>query len=89
MVLSKEILQEIVPSVIDIGVDEFLKFASKYKDAAKAYKDKHFEDRAFFKRYTETMVESCLFLIKNFRLQLPIIWICVTPQRINLKETYV
>lgn len=63
MVLSKEISQDIVPRVIDVGVDEFLKFASKYKDAAKSYKDRHFEDRAYFERYTATMVR---FYLKRF-----------------------
>lgn len=47
---------EIVPRVIDVGVDEFHHFFGKYKDAALAFKSKHFEDRAFFERYTAIMV---------------------------------
>uniref|UniRef100_A0A915EHY8 Exocyst complex component 3 n=1 Tax=Ditylenchus dipsaci TaxID=166011 RepID=A0A915EHY8_9BILA len=54
--LSKEIAQDIVPRVIDVGVDEFHNFATKYKDASMAYKGKHFEDRAFFQQYTATMI---------------------------------
>ncbi|KAI1720371.1 exocyst complex component sec6 domain-containing protein [Ditylenchus destructor] len=54
--LSKEIAQEIIPRAIDVGIDSFHSFAAKYKDAAIAYKGKHFEDRAFFQQYTSTVI---------------------------------
>jgi hypothetical protein len=50
------ISQAIVPRFIDIVVDEFLNVSIKLKDAAIAYKSKHFEDRSFFNQYTATMV---------------------------------
>ncbi|KAL3116152.1 hypothetical protein niasHT_002276 [Heterodera trifolii] len=54
--LSKEISQEIVPRVIDVAVDEFIIFSNKYKEAATAYKGKHFEDRSHFQSYTSTVI---------------------------------
>nr|CAD2169047.1 unnamed protein product [Meloidogyne enterolobii] len=76
--LSKEISQDIIPRVIDIAVDEFAIFSGKYKDAAMAYKGKHFEDRSLFQHYTATIIaiannlDICLDstdkLEKNIRL---------------------
>lgn len=54
--LSKEISQTVVPRVVDVAVDEFHTFAAKYRDATAAYRGKHFEDRAFFKQYTATVI---------------------------------
>uniref|UniRef100_A0A914I8A8 Exocyst complex component 3 n=1 Tax=Globodera rostochiensis TaxID=31243 RepID=A0A914I8A8_GLORO len=54
--LSKEISQEIVPRAIDVAVDEFIIFSGKYKEAATAYKGKHFEDRSHFQSYTSTKI---------------------------------
>jgi hypothetical protein len=54
--LSKEISQDIIPKIIDVAVDEFTQFCSKYKDAATAYEGKHFEDRAYFQHFTATIV---------------------------------
>lgn len=56
--LTKTFSLEIVPRVIDVGIDEFHIFFNKYKDVSHAYKLKHFEDRAFFEHYTATMVHN-------------------------------
>jgi hypothetical protein len=56
--LSKEISQEIIPRVMDVAVEEFSVFSGKYKDAATAYKGKHFEDRSYFQHYTATIVHT-------------------------------
>jgi len=42
-------------------VDEFAIFSGKYKDAAMAYKGKHFEDRSLFQHYTATIVRRNSF----------------------------
>ncbi|KAI6192027.1 Proable exocyst complex component Sec6 [Aphelenchoides bicaudatus] len=80
--LTKMISHAIVPRFIDIVADEFLAMSSKLKDAATAYRNKHFEDRAFFQRYTATMialannmdvcVESTDKLEKHIRLTMEI-----------------
>ena len=57
--LTKEISVELIPRVIDAAVDQFLIFATKYKDATTAYKNKHFENREMFKRFTATLVSFC------------------------------
>ncbi|VDM46063.1 unnamed protein product [Toxocara canis] len=53
--LAKEISQEVIPSVVNVSIDEFLNFANRYRDASMAYKAKHFEDRSYFKEFTSTM----------------------------------
>jgi len=54
--LSKEVGKEIVPSIIDAGVEEFHHFATKYKDASIAYRGKHFENRSYLQQYTATII---------------------------------
>uniref|UniRef100_A0A914BVA9 Exocyst complex component 3 n=1 Tax=Acrobeloides nanus TaxID=290746 RepID=A0A914BVA9_9BILA len=54
--LAKEISLELTPRVIEVAIDEFLEFSSCYKDAAMAFKVKHFEDRSYFMKYTATMI---------------------------------
>lgn len=56
VVLSKEVTTEIVPRVVEVAIDEFLMFSTNYKDAATAFKKKHFEDRSYFQQFTKTMV---------------------------------
>lgn len=56
MTLTKLISHAIVPRFIDIAVDEFLIMSTKLRDAATAYRNKHFADRSFFSCYTATMV---------------------------------
>ncbi|MCP9260184.1 Exocyst complex component 3 [Dirofilaria immitis] len=53
---NKEVSHDIIPNVVEVSVDEFLNFANKYKDAAAAYKTKHFENRSRFKEFTATMI---------------------------------
>lgn len=65
--LTKTFSLEIVPRVIDVGIDEFHIFFNKYKDVSQAYKTKHFEDRGFFEHYTATMVNFFFYLLSiNF-----------------------
>ncbi|OZC07540.1 exocyst complex component 3 family protein [Onchocerca flexuosa] len=54
--LTKEVSHDIIPNVVEVSVDEFLNFANKYKDAAAAYKTKHFENRSNFKEFTATII---------------------------------
>uniref|UniRef100_A0A7E4UXX1 Exocyst complex component Sec6 n=1 Tax=Panagrellus redivivus TaxID=6233 RepID=A0A7E4UXX1_PANRE len=54
--LTKQFSVEIIPRVIDVAVDEFLAFATRYKDAAMAYKMKHFENREHFQKFTATLI---------------------------------
>ncbi|KAK0428448.1 hypothetical protein QR680_010811 [Steinernema hermaphroditum] len=54
--VTKEISQDIIPGVVDACVDEFLAFANKYRDAAQAYRNKHFENRSNFTAFTHTMI---------------------------------
>uniref|UniRef100_A0A1I8EWE1 Uncharacterized protein n=1 Tax=Wuchereria bancrofti TaxID=6293 RepID=A0A1I8EWE1_WUCBA len=54
--LAKEISHDIIPNVVEVSVDEFRNFANKYKDAATAYKIKHFENRSHFKEFTATVI---------------------------------
>uniref|UniRef100_A0A0K0EMI9 Exocyst complex component 3 n=1 Tax=Strongyloides stercoralis TaxID=6248 RepID=A0A0K0EMI9_STRER len=54
--LTKEISQGLIPRVIDISIDQFDQFSQKYRDAAIAYKLKHFEDRSRFPQFTSTMI---------------------------------
>uniref|UniRef100_A0A914WGJ5 Exocyst complex component Sec6 n=1 Tax=Plectus sambesii TaxID=2011161 RepID=A0A914WGJ5_9BILA len=50
--LAKEISADIVPNVVFVNVEELLALAGRYKDAAIAYKNKHFEDRSRFELFT-------------------------------------
>ena len=54
--LTKEISVEVIPRVIDVAVDEFLIFSTRYKDATMALKVKHFENRELFPKFTATLV---------------------------------
>ncbi|VDK45758.1 unnamed protein product [Anisakis simplex] len=54
--LAKEISQEVIPSVVNVSIDEFLNFANRYRDASMAFKAKHFEDRSYFEEFTSTMI---------------------------------
>ncbi|VDN02575.1 unnamed protein product [Thelazia callipaeda] len=54
--LTKEVSHDIIPNVVEASVEEFLNFANKYKDAAVAYKTKHFENRSYFNEFTATMI---------------------------------
>uniref|UniRef100_A0A914CXN7 Exocyst complex component 3 n=1 Tax=Acrobeloides nanus TaxID=290746 RepID=A0A914CXN7_9BILA len=54
--LAKEISLELIPRVIEVAIDEFLEFCSRYKDATLAFKVKHFEDRSYFMKYTATVI---------------------------------
>ncbi|CAI4232738.1 unnamed protein product [Auanema sp. JU1783] len=54
--LAKEVSVEVIPSVINLTVEEFYDFATKYQDAFKAYRDKYFEDRSLFPSYTSIMI---------------------------------
>lgn len=54
--LTKEISHDIIPNVVEVSVDEFRNFANKYKDAATAYKNKHFGNRSHFKEFTATVI---------------------------------
>lgn len=54
--LTKEISVEVIPRVIDVAVDEFLTFSTRYKDATMALKTKHFENRELFPKFTATLV---------------------------------
>uniref|UniRef100_A0A0N4ZTF8 Exocyst complex component Sec6 n=1 Tax=Parastrongyloides trichosuri TaxID=131310 RepID=A0A0N4ZTF8_PARTI len=54
--LTKQISQELIPRVINIIIDQFDQFSQKYRDAAIAYKTKHFEDRSRFSQFTSTVM---------------------------------
>ncbi|VDD94641.1 unnamed protein product [Enterobius vermicularis] len=56
VVLTREFSTDIIPSVINVSIDEFLLFANRYKDAAMAYRTKYFEDRNYFAEFTATMI---------------------------------
>lgn len=54
--LAKEISVEVIPSVINLTIEEFFVFANKYKDAFTAYRNKYFENRSNFREFTSTMI---------------------------------
>ncbi|CAD6198531.1 unnamed protein product [Caenorhabditis auriculariae] len=54
--LAKEVSVEVIPSVINLTIEEFCELALKYKDAFAAYKVKYFEDRSRFQEFTSTMI---------------------------------
>ncbi|VDL69963.1 unnamed protein product [Nippostrongylus brasiliensis] len=54
--LAKEVSVEVIPSVINLTIEEFFVFANKYKDAFTAYRNKYFENRSNFREFTSTMV---------------------------------
>ncbi|CAJ0950750.1 unnamed protein product, partial [Mesorhabditis belari] len=54
--ICKEISTDLIPSVIHVNIEEFIGFSDHYRDAALAYKGKHFEDRNRFREYTSTMI---------------------------------
>nr|CDJ80555.1 Exocyst complex component Sec6 domain containing protein [Haemonchus contortus] len=54
--LAKEVSVEVIPSVINLTIEEFFIFANKYKDAFTAYRNKYFENRSTFREFTSTMV---------------------------------
>ena len=60
------ILMDDLNGMLDVAVDEFLTFSTKYKDATMAYKVKHFENREHFRHFTATLVNSIFKNIMNF-----------------------
>lgn len=88
--LIKVISHGIVPRFIDIAADEFLTTSVKLRDAATAYRNKHFEDRGFFKCFTATMVKiKFKSVLDVFRLLLPTTWTFALNQQTDLKSTFV
>ncbi|KAK6061853.1 hypothetical protein COOONC_00475 [Cooperia oncophora] len=54
--LAKEVSVEVIPSIINLTIEEFFIFANKYKDAFTVYRNKYFEKRSTFREFTSTMV---------------------------------
>ncbi|GMT16111.1 hypothetical protein PFISCL1PPCAC_7408 [Pristionchus fissidentatus] len=55
MSLAKDFSLELLPCIIDVAMQEFLPVVARYRDAAMAFKTKHFEDRDRFTQFTATM----------------------------------
>ncbi|CAI5442024.1 unnamed protein product [Caenorhabditis angaria] len=54
--LAKEVSVEVIPSIINLTIEEFYELAGKYKDAFTAYKVKYFEDRSRFQEFTSNLI---------------------------------
>ncbi|GMS85782.1 hypothetical protein PENTCL1PPCAC_7957 [Pristionchus entomophagus] len=76
LMLAKEFSMDVLPHVIDMAMQQFLPFIGKYRDAAMAFKSKHFEDRNRFAQFTKTMIAiannmmSCSELTEKYSRQI-------------------
>jgi len=90
--LTKLISNELVPRFISLATDEFSVIAEKLKDATIAYRKKHFEDRAFLKFYTGTMIalannmEICLESTNNLEKHIRLTIDSPLPIQVDRKE---
>ncbi|KAJ1357703.1 Exocyst complex component S6 [Parelaphostrongylus tenuis] len=54
--LAKEVSIEVIPSIINLAIEEFFVFANRYKDEFTSYRNKYFENRSTFREFTSTMI---------------------------------
>ncbi|CAI2325553.1 unnamed protein product [Caenorhabditis sp. 36 PRJEB53466] len=54
--LAKEVSVEVIPSIINLTIEEFHALAGKYRDAFTAFKTDYFTERGKFQEFTSNMI---------------------------------
>ncbi|CAP24130.2 Protein CBR-SEC-6 [Caenorhabditis briggsae] len=74
--LAKEVSVEVIPSIINLTIQEFHELAGKYRDAFTAYKTDYFAERGRFQEFTSNIIavannlHTCIESTEKYKQQI-------------------
>lgn len=74
--LAKEVSVEVIPSIINLTIQEFHELAGKYRDAFTAYKSDYFAERGKFQEFTSNIIavannlHTCIESTEKYKQQI-------------------